>query len=108
MKSFKDKVFLAVKTIPKGKVMSYGAVAAVIGSPRSARQVGWSLHLLDGSEKVPWWRVVNAEGYLSIRGNMVSTKNLQKKLLEKEGVKVSEDFALDMKKYIYRPGHGRI
>lgn len=108
MKNFKDKLFLAVKTIPKGKVMSYGAVAASLGKPRSARAVGWTLHTLDGTEAIPWWRVVNAAGYLSIRGNTVSSKSLQKKFLEKEGVIVSNDFKLDMEKYSFQPARGRI
>ena len=104
MLGFKSKVFKFVKSIPKGKVASYGQVAAALGVPRAARQVGWALHSLDGTEKLPWWRVVNNKGILSIRGNFMSTKEAQKKLLEKEGIKVSRDFTLDIEKYRYKYG----
>ena len=99
--TFKERVLACVKKLPRGKVVSYGQVAAAAGSPRAARQVGWIMHTLDGQSQIPWWRAVNNKGYLSIRGNEISTKNLQKKLLEKESIIVDKDFNLDMKKYRY-------
>ena len=109
MATFAEKVTLSVKKIPVGKVVSYGQIAAALGSPRAARQVGWALHSLDDSqEKIPWWRVVNNRGYLSIRGNDIATKDLQQSLLEKEGIKVSKEYVVDMKKYRYQLNKGRI
>lgn len=104
--NFKEKVYIAVQKIPKGKVVSYGQVAAVCGSPRAGRQVGWMLRLLDGRAEdsgtlIPWWRVINSQGILSIKGNFEATKNLQKSLLEKEGIVVNSDFQVDMLKYRY-------
>lgn len=99
--TFKEKVIVAVDIIPKGKVVSYGQVAAAAGSPRAARQVGWVLHGLDGDNKLPWWRVINNLGCISIKGNFYSTPLLQKKLLEKERVKVTSDFQIDIEKYRY-------
>jgi methylated-DNA-protein-cysteine methyltransferase-like protein len=103
MISFKQKVLSNISKIPRGKVMSYGQVAAVSGNPRCARQVGWILSGKDGAGlKVPWWRVVNSKGYLSIRGNIDATKEEQKMLLEAEGIFVSNDLTLDINKYGYK------
>jgi methylated-DNA-protein-cysteine methyltransferase-like protein len=98
---FKEKVYLAVKKIPKGKLVSYGQVAAYCGSPRAARQVGWVLRLLDGTEQVPWWRVINNAGKISIKGNYISTPLVQKQKIESEKIPVSKDFQIDLEKYRY-------
>ncbi len=97
--TFKEQVIIAVEAIPAGKVVSYGQVAAACGSPRAARQVGWILHGYDGTEKIPWWRVINNAGRISIKGNFHSTPLLQKKLLMKEKIKVTEDLQIDIEKY---------
>ena len=99
--NFRDKVFAAVKKVPKGKVVSYGQVAAYCGSPRASRQVGWMLHTLDGTNQVPWWRVVNNAGKISIKGNFLSTPEEQKNFLQSEGVIISEQFTFDIEKYRY-------
>lgn len=101
MESFKDKVISFIKSVPKGRVVSYGQVAVVAGSPRAARQVGGILRGLPDNSGVPWWRVVNSQGVISIKGNWVATKEVQKQLLEKEGVVVDNDFTLDIAKYRY-------
>lgn len=100
--NFKEQVIEAVKKIPKGRVVSYGQVAAECGNPRGARQVGWMLHTLDGNNKVPWWRVINNLGYISIKGNLMSTPLAQKKFLEDEGIPVSKDMEIDIDKFRYR------
>lgn len=97
--SFKDLVIEIIKSIPYGKVTTYGTVATLAGSPRSAREVGYLLHSLTEKHNLPWQRVINKKGFISIRGNDVNMKNLQKSLLEEEGVAVSEDFMVDLKKY---------
>ncbi len=99
MSPFKDRVIQIIRMIPKGKVASYSQIAAYAGLPRAAREVGWILNGIEDAEDVPWWRVVNKKGYLSIRGNLTADKELQKKLLENEGIEVGEDFTLDIKKY---------
>lgn len=102
--SFKEQVSVFIKTVPKGKVVSYGQAAAACGKPRAAREVGWILRGLDISDSsLPWWRVVNNRGIISIKGNWTSTKEQQRQLLLREGVEVGEDFSLDMEKYRYRP-----
>lgn len=104
--NFKELVKKYVQKIPKGKLVSYGQVAAACGSPRAARQVGWMLHSLDGDNSVPWWRVINNGGYISIKGNTYSTPLAQKKLIEDEGIAVAEDLKIDLEKhrYYYSPG----
>jgi len=97
--NFREKVFQITKQIPQGKVTSYGQVAALCGSPHAARQVGWALASLAKSneESIPWWRVLNSKGYLSIRGTELNPKMIQKSLLEREGVEVDgEALTVDM------------
>ena len=100
--NFHQRVYALVKKIPKGRVTSYGFVATLLGNPRAARQVGWALFNMTEDREIPWWRVINSKGYISIR-NPNAPKELQKFLLEKEGIKVSDKFMVDLKKYIWRP-----
>lgn len=101
---FKDRVIHIVRFVPSGKVVSYGQVAAYAGLPRAAREVGWTLNGLEGKHQdLPWWRVVNNTGYLSIRGNQTADKDLQAKLLRSEGIEVDKEYLLDMKKYRLTP-----
>lgn len=104
MSGFKENVIAYVMRVPKGKVVSYGQVAAASGSPRAARQVGGVLRALPSDSGVPWWRVVNRDGFLSIKGNWEASKELQKKLLEKEGVVFGDNFTVDMKRFGFRDG----
>ncbi len=97
-----------VKTVPQGKVVSYGQVAAVCGSPRAARQVGGVLRALPADSGVPWWRVINQKGQISIRGNFEATKDLQKALLKKDGIEVSNNFEVDIIKLRYSPSISKI
>ena len=68
--SFNQLVYALVRHIPPGKVLNYGRVAYLLGVPRGARAVGWALSLLKhGDQGVPWHRVVNAHGRVSIKGS---------------------------------------
>ena len=100
---FKASVIQLIKKVPKGRVVSYGQVASAAGSPRASRQVGAILRGLDLSGRgVPWWRVVNNKGIISIKGNWTATKELQAFLLIKEGVMVSDKFSLEIEKYRFK------
>ena len=99
---FRKEVLNFILSVPKGKVVSYGQVAAASGSPRAARQVGGVLRALPADSGVPWWRVVNRDGFLSIKGNWEASKELQKQLLEKEGVVFDDNFTIDMKRFGFR------
>jgi methylated-DNA-protein-cysteine methyltransferase-like protein len=88
-----ENVYAFVRTIPRGRVMGYGQVGDVVGV--SARTVGRAMHhALDEADDpqrgVPWQRVVGADGYLRIARRDVHLRDLQKSLLEAEGVTVSE------------------
>jgi len=96
---FKEQVLLLVNKIPKGKVMSYGQIAAAIGSPCAARQVGQALRGLDSLTGIPWWRVINNAGIISIKGNWTANKQLQRDLLVKDGVEVSDELTVEMGRY---------
>lgn len=96
---FKDAVIKIIHSIPYGKVTTYGTVATIAGSPRAAREVGYLLHSLTEKYNLPWQRVINKQGYISIRGGDINMKNLQKSLLEEEGVEVSKDFMVDLEIY---------
>jgi methylated-DNA-protein-cysteine methyltransferase-like protein len=102
MSAFKERIYIIVRTIPHGKVASYGQIALMAGIPRAARQVGWFLRQTTPEQLLPWWRIINNKGYISIKNNEYSALE-QKELLEKEGIEVNENFELNIKKYRYIP-----
>ena len=87
---FHERVWAVVRTIPAGHVASYGDVAGALGLRSAARQVGYALSALPESSDVPWHRVVNARGRLSVRTDS-SPSDIQRLLLEQDGVEVDED-----------------
>jgi len=99
---FKNGVIYVVGLIPYGKVMSYGQVALYIGMPRAARQVGWILNGLEEKTLLPWWRVVNNKGRISIKASRYSAGE-QKELLEWEGIKIKDDLTFDIEGYRFIP-----
>lgn len=101
-----QKVYEAVKRIPKGNAATYGQVAALIGSPRAARQVGFVLSKLPADSKIPWHRVVNSRGMISIE-NLSVPKQEQARRLQKEGIEVefrNGNYWVDLDKYQWRAG----
>ncbi len=100
MPSFFDQVYAVVRQIPPGQVASYGQVAALLGHPRAARTVGWALAALregDGPD-VPWQRVINSQGRVSIR-NMEHAPEEQQLLLEAEGVAFNAHGYIDWQRF---------
>lgn len=93
-----DAVYKIVRTIPKGKVMTYGQIATRIGNPRLARMVGNALHVNPYPGEIPCHRVVNRQGRLS--GSFAfGGEEEQRRLLTREGVAFLPDGRVDMKKY---------
>lgn len=84
---FAERVYAIVERVPPGQVTTYGDVAAALGHPRSARRVGWALSRLSPErvDEVPWHRVINAKGTLSLRDDPVRGE-VQRQRLEREGV----------------------
>ena len=101
--SFFELVFDVVREIPKGRVTSYGAIAAALGARSSARMVGWAMN---GSHrvkpKVPAHRVVNRQGLLTGKIHFQYPEQMQE-LLEKEGVKVEDDKVVEFNKKFWDP-----
>lgn len=96
-------VYRVVRRIPVGRVATYGQVAALAGMPGAARQVGWALSALDEDDDVPWHRVINAQGEISPRGTHEAV-DLQRALLESEGVELGHRGRVDLRRYAWEPG----
>jgi methylated-DNA-protein-cysteine methyltransferase-like protein len=101
--SFFADVFDVVRQIPKGKVTSYGAVAAYLGTKLSARMVGWAMNAAHTAKpKVPAQRVVNRNGMLTGKHHF-ATPTAMEELLKKDGVAVKNDTVVDFKKRFWDP-----
>jgi len=101
--SFFELIYQVARQIPKGRVTSYGAIAACLGTRLSARMVGWAMNGAGSAKpKVPAHRVVNRNGLLSGRHHF-SPPELMQHLLEKEGVKIKNDTVVDFKKIFWDP-----
>jgi methylated-DNA-protein-cysteine methyltransferase-like protein len=103
MSQFTDSVISIVRQVPYGMVASYGQIAAYTGIARAARQVGWTLNRIEGRVEVPWWRIVNNAGRISIKNTEFNTPLLMKQMLEHEGLKIAADYTFDIEKYRFRP-----
>ena len=101
--NFFELVFEVARQIPKGRVTSYGAIAACLGTKSSARMVGWAMNGAGRVRpKVPAHRVVNRLGILSGKHHF-SPPGMMEKLLKKEGIKVKNDQVVDFKKLFWDP-----
>ena len=99
-KFFQRRVLEIVRAIPPGSVLTYGQVAALAETPRAARQVGRILYSC--GQSVPWQRVINYYGGLSTY--KVGNGELQRVLLEEEGISFRADGTIDLNRYQWRPG----
>lgn len=97
-KSVFERIYEVVRAIPKGKVATYGQVAAAAGNPRWARVVGYALHNNPDPENIPCYRVVNHEGRVS-SAFAFGGGNRQRDLLAADGVEFLPDGRVDMGKY---------
>ena len=100
--SFFDKVYAVVRLIPYGRVTSYGAIAAYLGSRGSARIVGWAMNASHGDMSIPAHRVVNRNGLLTGKHHFGGT-NLMQQLLENEGIVVVENQIQELEKVLWDP-----
>ena len=98
-----DLVFAVVARIPKGRIATYGQVAQLAGLPRQARLVGYALHALPEQSRLPWHRVVNAEGRISLRSDGSGHDRLQRVLLERESVRFDAQGVVSLKRFQWRP-----
>ena len=96
------RIYGAVSRIPKGRVATYGQIAALAGLPRQARLVGYAMHALPADSDVPWHRVVNAAGRISLRADTLGHDELQGHLLRREGVRFVAG-VISLAKYRWQP-----
>ncbi len=101
--TFYDRVYELVRRVPAGSVITYGHVALLLGAPAAARAVGYALHNLPtGHTDVPWWRVINASGAISLKGRGAQA-DLQRQLLEDEGVHFNTAGHTELGRYRWWP-----
>ncbi len=94
----RERILATVDAIPRGRVATYGQIASEAGLPRRARLVGRILGELPANSRIPWFRVLNASGQVSDRGQP-KKEAAQRKKLEREGVRFSASGRTDLKRY---------
>ena len=99
MEAFTRRVIEIIKCIPKGKVCTYGRVARMAGQPRGARQVARILHSSSRKHQLPWQRVVNVRGYISLP--MYGGYAEQKARLQAEGIVFDAADRIDLERYLW-------
>jgi methylated-DNA-protein-cysteine methyltransferase-like protein len=100
------RIYAVVKRIPKGRVATYGQVAALAGLPGQARLIGYALAALRDGARVPWQRVINAKGEVSPRSEP-GWERLQRVILEKEGVRFDANGRVSFARFRWTPGNSR-
>jgi methylated-DNA-protein-cysteine methyltransferase-like protein len=102
--SLHDRIHSVVSRIPKGRIATYGQIAHLAGMPRQARLVGYALHALPADTRVPWHRVVNAQGAISTPPRSAAR---QRRLLEKEGIKFDSRARISLEAFQWEPRTAR-
>lgn len=95
------RAWAIARQIPRGRVMTYGQIATLLGTPRAARAVGYAMFFV-GQEDVPWHRVINARGEISLGGHP-DRPHVQRAMLEAEGLQFDENGRIDLKTRIWWP-----
>ena len=99
-RGYRQKVYELVCGIPRGKVMTYGQIAMVLGEGYTPRTIGYAMHGAD--EGVPWQRVINSQGKCST-GRIVLPPDKQQRMLEREGVKFDTAGRCDLEQFLWKP-----
>ncbi|HET8655577.1 MAG TPA: MGMT family protein [Longimicrobiaceae bacterium] len=98
-----NRIYDVVRRIPEGWVSTYGDVAVLAGMPGHARLVGYALHALPAHTTVPWQRVVNARGGISMGRAFPGGELIQRQRLEDEGVEFDANGRISLERYRWRP-----
>ncbi len=96
------RIYKTVRRIPRGRVATYGQIAELAGLPGHARQVGYALHALKPGTRVPWHRVINAQGRISLRA-FPGADVRQRQLLEAEGVLFAANGGVKLIEFRWKP-----
>jgi methylated-DNA-protein-cysteine methyltransferase-like protein len=97
------RIYAVIRRIPHGRVATYGQVAELAGLPGHARQVGYAHHALPSATAIPWHRVINAAGGISLRAAL-GAELAQRQLLEKEGIEFDLRGRVRLAKVRWKPG----
>ena len=97
------RIYSVVRRIPRGRVATYGQVAVLAGRPGQARLVGYALAALPPRSAVPWQRVINAQGRISLRPDGPGYDEVQKLMLRREGVRFGRTGAISLAAFQWRP-----
>ncbi|NQZ33692.1 MAG: MGMT family protein [Oceanospirillaceae bacterium] len=100
--TYQERIWQVIHAIPAGKVSTYGAVATMAGLPRQARAVGRCLSQLPGDSKIPWHRVINAQGKISFP--LESERFCRQKNLLEEELIIFSNNRVNLKQFLWRPG----
>lgn len=98
---YRERVYKIVRRIPRGKVMTYGQIAYMLGEGYTPRTVGFVMHGAD-EKSTPWHRVINSQGRCST-GGIVLPADKQQRMLEREGVKFDQSSRCDLEMYLWQP-----
>ena len=99
-KDYRERVYRIVRSIPRGRVMTYGQLAEILGDGYTPRTVGFVMHGSD--DKTPWHRVINAQGACST-GRIALPSDKQQRMLASEGVEFNERGRCDLQHYLWIP-----
>jgi methylated-DNA-protein-cysteine methyltransferase-like protein len=97
-----QRIYRVIRRVPRGRVATYGQIAA-LAKASGARQVGYALHALPDGHDVPWHRIINARGMISLDSTGLGGGNLQRALLQAERVAFDEKGRIDLKRYQWKP-----
>ena len=104
-RNYRERVYRLVRKIPRGRVMTYGQLAEILGDGYTPRTVGFVMH--GSNDKTPWHRVINAQGACST-GRLVLPADKQQRMLEAEGVEFNDRGRCELQRYLWIPGARRI
>ena len=100
-RQYRERVYRIVRRIPRGRVMTYGQIAILLGEGYTPRTVGFVMHGADESN-TPWHRVINSQGKCST-GRLVLPSDKQQRMLEQEGVRFDDAGRCDLEKFLWKP-----
>ncbi|MGE5727051.1 MAG: MGMT family protein [Gemmatimonas sp.] len=96
-------MYSEVRRVPRGKVATYGQIASLAGLEGQARQVGYAMAAVPASSAIPWHRVINAQGRVSMRSEGPGGTIIQRQLLEREGVVFDEGGRVALSRFGWKP-----
>ncbi|MEO6211681.1 MAG: MGMT family protein [Gemmatimonadaceae bacterium] len=104
--STRERIYTAARRVPRGRVATYGQIAELAGLPGHARQVGYAMAAIGKSSTVPWHRIINAQGRVSMRSSGAGSTIHQQQLLEREGIVFDEGGRVSLPRFRWKPRGG--